>query len=400
MISWSDAQAIIKAQAPKMPICSTKLADALSMVLAEDIHAISHLPPFDNSAMDGYAINAAKTKSAHADNPLLLKISHAVFAGDSLHADLPADSAVRIMTGAKVPQAFNAVIPFEAATIDGDMLIIDAPIPACQNIRKQGSDIQKGTMLIAKGTRLNAYHLSLLGAQGIGSVTVYSKPKIALIITGDEVTQENSAQGTIADANGPFLQAAITQAGALLHSCHHVGDDTKTFQALIAELKEAEVELIISTGAVSMGEKDFIPAEILNEGGKIHFHKIYQRPGKPLLFAELSNGTHWFGLPGNPVATQASFIFSVQNWLAAAMGTEAVGFEKAIFKGDFTKKKGFVHFLRGKYYSDEAGRLMVHLPDGQASYQLKNWDKSNCWIMAAADTKTLTDNIIVDIYRI
>lgn len=394
MISWLEAQELIRRHAPLMPKLRIEISDACHYILAEDVYAISNLPPFDNSAMDGYAVklNSIENKSAYTLN------QHAIFAGDDSHTD-NSGCAVKIMTGAKIPQGYDAVIPFERATEKDGQIIIDMEVKPHQNIRKQGSDIQKNDLLITKGTKLNSYHLSLLGAQGINDVTVYALPKVAVIVTGDEVTTENTEDGSIADANGPFLRAAIQQAGALLYGLYYVKDDTYAFQQVMTNLK-GEVDLIISTGAVSAGEKDFIADEIIKEGGIIHFHKIYQRPGKPLLFGELSDGTAWFGLPGNPVAVQASFVFSVQNWLNAAKGTEPACFDKAIFRGSFHKKQNFQHFLRGYCYNDDQGRVLVELPEGQASYQLKNWGKSNCWIVAPAGVESLNSETIVDIYRI
>ncbi len=395
MISWQKAQEIIKQKAPLMPSLTIETGDAYHYVLAEDVYAISDLPPFDNSAMDGYALKSQNlnNKSAQRVDP------HAAFAGSRPHADMKDEHAVKIMTGAKIPQTYDIVVPFEDVTEKDDQIIINTQIKPNQNIRKQGSDVQKGDLLITQGTKLNGYHLALLGAQGISEITVYAPPKVAIIITGNEVTTQNSDDGQIADANGPFLRAAIGQAGAQIYGLYYIKDDPYAFQQLIASLK-GEVDMIISTGAVSVGDKDFIAQEIIQEGGSIHFHKIYQRPGKPLLFGALSDGTAWFGLPGNPVATQAGFIFSVQNWLNLTMGASVINFEKAVFTGNFQKKKDFQHFLRGYYHSDKQGQLLVDLPAGQASYQLKNWAKSNCWIVAPAGVETLTANNIVDIYRI
>ncbi|MFV0321907.1 MAG: molybdopterin molybdotransferase MoeA [Alphaproteobacteria bacterium] len=397
MISWLEAQEIIKNNIKTMPIITKATHEVLGDILAQDIIATADLPPFNNSAMDGYALRAEWVKDASADHPIALNVKGQILAG---HNDgYTENTAIAIMTGAKVPDYFDAVIPVEMVTPQGEQIIIQTTRKVGENIRPQGSDLCKGDILITKGTKINAYHISLMGAQGLSNVQVYQKPRIAVIITGDEVGKENNDSNQIADANGPFLQAAIHQNGGNLVGLYHLSDNEQKFHQLIATLK-GNVDCIISTGAVSAGVKDFIPNEILAEGGKIHFHKIYQRPGKPLLFAALSDGTYWFGLPGNPVAVQASFIFSVTTWLNAACQTSPLKTDKAILTGEYHKKADFQMFLRGNCYTNDKGETHVDLAAGQASYQLKNWGKVNCWVIATAGKEEFKTGDIVEILRI
>ncbi|MFV0431199.1 MAG: molybdopterin molybdotransferase MoeA [Alphaproteobacteria bacterium] len=397
MISRSQAQEIIQHKAPKMPIVSLPLDKVCGYILAEDIIASSDLPPFNNSAMDGYALKAEWVKDASESNPISLKAQGEILAGHK--DDYTKDTAVAIMTGAKVPDYYDAVIPIEMIEKDGDNIIVKTTRRQGENIRNKASDLCKGDILITKGTLLNPYHISLMGAQAIRQVSIFQKPRIAVIITGDEIGDDNDENSQIADANGPFLKAAIAQYGGELVAFYHMSDDEAAFAKLIQRLK-GKVDLIISTGAVSAGVKDFIPSEILAEGGQIHFHKVYQRPGKPLLFAELSDGTAWFGLPGNPVAVQASFIFSLTTWLNTALQTKTTPLDYAVLKGNYTKKSDFCIFLRGNCYTDKKGQLCVELSNQQASYQLKNWGKVNCWIEAPAGIEEFNDNDVVQILRI
>lgn len=397
MISWSKAQEVITQKAKLMPIIQQPLLKALGFVLAEDIIASSDLPPFDNSAMDGFAVQTSWLKD-EGKSPLELPLAGAVFAGHKAEA-MDENAAIAIMTGAKIPPFYDAVIPIENVTMGENSILITPPIHKGDNIRPQGSDIQKGEILIKKGTGLNAYHIGLLGAQGINAVSVYQKPKIAVMITGDEVGSQNEHSGQIADANGPFLTAAISQLGCELVEVFHMNDN---HEKLAEKLKNIQphIDMIISTGAVSAGQKDFIPDFILAQKGIIHFHKIYQRPGKPLLFAELNDGTIWFGLPGNPVAVQASFDFSVKNWIDASQNKNINKKQYAIFKGHFAKKSSFRHFLRGFVYSDEQGQVIAELQNNQASYQLKNWGYANSWLIAPEGIEELNDGDIVEIVKV
>lgn len=397
MISWQNAQEIIKSHVKIMPAVTKPAEETLGDILAQDIIATADLPPFNNSAMDGYAIKAEWVKEASINNPIVLAAQGQILAG---HNEIYTENkAIAIMTGAKIPDYFDAVIPVEMTTAEDDKIIIKKTCQVGENIRPQGSDLCKGDILITKGTKINAYHIGLMGAQGLSHIQIYQKPRIAVIITGDEVGTENNDSDRIADANGPFLKAVIAQNGGNLVSLYHLSDNEEKFHQLVAQLK-GNVDCIISTGAVSAGVKDFIPNEILAEGGRIHFHKIYQRPGKPLLFAELSDGTSWFGLPGNPVAVQASFIFSVTTWLNTARQTTAIQTEKAILASEYSKKAEFCMFLRGNYHTNDKGEIYVELAKGQASYQLKNWGKVNCWVKVAEAKEQFKIGDIVEILRI
>lgn len=397
MISWLKAQEIIKNNIKIMPVMTKPIHEILGDILAQDVIATVDLPPFNNSAMDGYALKAAWVKDASTNNPVSLNVQGQILAGHN--DDYTENTAIAIMTGAKIPDYFDAVIPVEMTTAKDDQIIIQTTCKQGENIRPKGSDLCKDDILITKGTKINAYHIGLMGAQGIETIQVYQKPRIAVIVTGDEVGKQNNDSNQIADANGPFLQVAIRQNGGNLVGLYHLNDNEEKFHQLVAQLK-GNVDLIISTGAVSAGVKDFIPNEILAEGGKIHFHKIYQRPGKPLLFAELSDGTYWFGLPGNPVAVQASFMFSVTTWLNGACQTAPLQTDRAILTKEYCKKADFCMFLRGNFTTNDKGEIHVDLATGQASYQLKNWGKVNCWVIAAAGKEQFNAGDIIEILRI
>ncbi len=398
MISYSEAQKIIAQKTPEMPSIRKNINEALGFVLAQDIQAISDLPPFDNSAMDGFAL---QTKWLHNHRKgHITKLPHAgVITAGSHIKPIDENAAIAIMTGAKIPPDYDAVIPIENVTIEGDFILISSPVHKGDNLRPQGSDISKGSLLLKKGTLLNAYHISMLGAQSLKEVHVFRKPKIAVIITGDEVGETNQSSGQIADANGPFLTAAIKEHGGELVELFHMNDNHEKLAKKIKNI-QSHVDLIISTGAVSAGIKDFIPAFILSQKGLIHFHKLYQRPGKPLLFAQLEKGLAWFGLPGNPVAVQAGFDFSVQTWIRASQQRHPPKKCYAYFKGSFKKKEKFRQFLRGLTYSDTQGQLIVELQTAQASYQLKNWGNANSWIIAPEGIKQINEGDRVEIVKV
>lgn len=392
MISWHKAQEIILHQAPQMALIQKPLSEALGFVLGKDIKAQSDLPPFDNSAMDGFAVKSAWLGQDE------IPYQGQVLAGHSAE-NMDENAAIAIMTGAKIPQGYDCVIPIENVEKTDNFIRLLSPAKKGGNIRSQGSDVKAGDIILPKGTKLKPYHFALLGGQGISHISVFEKPKIAVIITGDEVGSTNENSGKIADANGPFLSAAIAQAGGALTQLIYSDDNHENLAEKIKDI-QPHVDLIISTGAVSAGNKDFIPHFIAAQKGEIYFHKIYQRPGKPLLFAQLNDSTAWFGLPGNPVAVQAGFDFSVKTWLRKAIGQSEPPKRYGVLKGCFQKKSAFRQFLRGYAYSDEYGTMFVELAGGQASYQLKNWKKSNSWLIAPEGVEQLNDGNIVEIIEV
>ncbi len=398
MISWKEAQEIIIQKAPQMSTTQKFLSEAMGFVLAQDVKAVSDLPPFDNSAMDGFAVKIKWFENQSFQDKIRLPKKGSILAGGESET-LDENAAIAIMTGAKMPLHYDAVIPIENVIVDNNFIFVNVPVYKGDNIRPQGSDIQKNEVLLKKGTLLTAYHIALLGAQAIERVSVYQKPKIAVIITGDEVGKINEASGKIADANGPFLTAAIEKGGGEVVVLFHVDDNPKKLAEKVKNI-QPHVDMILSTGAVSAGVKDFIPNFILEQKAVIHFHKIYQRPGKPLLFAQLNDGTAWFGLPGNPVAVQASFDFSVLSWIKKSQQRKVSKKQYAQLKGCFKKKVNFRHFLRGFTYSNSQGQLIAKLETGQASYQLKNWGNANCWIIASEEVERLNDGDIVEVVKV
>ncbi|OLO07883.1 molybdopterin molybdenumtransferase [Salinicola sp. MH3R3-1] len=267
--------------------------DADDRVLAEDVLATIDVPPADNSAMDGYAL-------ASEDSGRRLPISQRIPAGHPAQPLAPGTCA-RIFTGSEIPPGADCVAIQENVELDGDMAMIPATQPG-QNVRLRGLDVSAGTPLLAAGTRLGAAALGLLAGQGLSTVNVVRRPKVALLLTGDEIIEPGQAlaRGQIYNSNGPMLATLIRHFGGDLVSQVKVADD---FDTTLARLREAsaQADVIVTTGGVSVGEEDHVkPA--LEQLGELSLWRLAMRPGKPLALGTIGNA-RLVGLPGNPVSS-------------------------------------------------------------------------------------------------
>ncbi|WP_110691816.1 gephyrin-like molybdotransferase Glp [Salinicola halophyticus] len=267
--------------------------DADDRVLTEDVLATIDVPPADNSAMDGYAL-------ASEDSGRRLPISQRIPAGHPAQPLAPGTCA-RIFTGSEIPPGADCVAIQENVELDGDEAMIPATQPG-QNVRLRGLDVSAGTPLLAAGTRLGAAALGLLAGQGLSTVNVVRRPKVALLLTGDEIIEPGQAlaRGQIYNSNGPMLATLIRHFGGDLVSQVKVADD---FDTTLARLREAaaQADVIVTTGGVSVGEEDHVkPA--LEQLGELSLWRLAMRPGKPLALGTIGNA-RLVGLPGNPVSS-------------------------------------------------------------------------------------------------
>lgn len=303
MIAPEKALRLILKNARPLAPQTVPLADSAGRVLAEDLRASQDLPPFDNSAMDGFAVRAKDCLAAAERAPVTLGIVETVRAGSLARAKLKRGEAVKIMTGAPLPAGADAVVQKEAA--DGKtagQVRLFSPPAAGDYVRRRGSDIRAGRLLLRKGARIRSYEVSLLAAQGRARVSVLKRPIVSILTTGDELveTAANLAPGKIRDSNGPALTAALARWGIAALSQGIVQDDPATLKtALKRSLRECDVLLV--SGGVSVGDFDYTKTILQGLGLKEIFWKVAIKPGKPLLFG-LCGEKLVFGLPGNPIS--------------------------------------------------------------------------------------------------
>jgi len=321
-IGLEQALQIVAARAAqhRLPIETVQLADAQSGILAEDIHAPHPLPPFANSAMDGFALRGVDLATRGERRFTLIGD---VFAGALSAPEVGEGQCVRITTGAPIPPGADTVVIKENASVEGEHVVVKAGEKAGANVRAAGEDYAEGDLALAAGTPLGAAQLAVLAALGVNHVSVRRPPRIAVIATGNELVPAGQPLGfgQIHESNTVMLAALARESGAqvVVHRC--VRDDPEALRAaLLAAAADADV--IVTSGGVSAGEADYLPG-VLRGVGEIHFHKVRLKPGMPTLFGQLG-ASLYFGLPGNPVAAAVTYRVFVAFALRAMTGVTAV----------------------------------------------------------------------------
>ncbi|HHQ4912162.1 molybdopterin molybdotransferase MoeA [Aeromonas veronii] len=352
------------------------LPEALGRVLASDIASPLAVPPFDNSAMDGYAV---RLSDLTAGTPLIM--AGKAFAGQPYQGEWPAGHCVRIMTGAPVPAGTDAVVMQEETQADGDRITFLAQPEPGQNIRRAGSDIGKGACVLPAGTRLTPREMPLLASLGVATVTVRRPLKVAIFSTGDELKPVGTplAHGDIYDSNRYGVRAMLARMGCDCLDLGIIPDDPAQLRAAFIRADE-EADVLITTGGVSVGEADFTK-QLLDELGEIGFWKLAIKPGKPFAFGRLPRAW-FFGLPGNPVSAVVTFDQLVQPALAKLAGQH---FERplqlqAIAAEPLKKSPGRLDFQRG-ILSQGPNGLEVRSTGSQDSAVFSSLSRANCYIV-------------------
>jgi len=308
MISVGRALKIIDQNLYSLGTERIDLSCAVGRILAEDIVADTDLPPFDRSQMDGYAVRSRDTRKVPVD----LKIVGESAAGHGWHKELHKGEAVRIMTGAPVPDGADTVQKIELAKeLDGTVSLID-PVPAGQYIVKKGKEIRKGEAVITAGTRLTPEMIATPAAFGYAHVKVSRKPRVAIICTGSEIVDvsKKPKRDQIRDSNSILMRSLCEQTGADVHIQTNVGDELAKLCSTIEEAARIS-DIVITTGGVSVGKYDLTKLAFSEIGAEILFDKISLKPGKPAVFATRRHRI-FFGLPGNPVSAAVTFFLFVR----------------------------------------------------------------------------------------
>ena len=301
MRSADEHLAALLALLPATAVDTVPLAEALGLVAARDIVAIGPLPPFDNSAMDGFAVRAADLDASTVDAPVTLRLSGESAAGHPSPIKVEHGNAVRIMTGALVPHGTDAVVPQELAMNHGERVTFTAPTRAGAHIRRAGEDAVPGDVLVPSGTELRARHLAAAASAGIAHVPVARAPRVAFLVTGDELARpgEILEPGHIHESNATTLGAALAALGAIPADLGLVRDDPEAVRAAVRRTARDGAELIVTTGGASVGDHDAVKAGLAPLG--VEFANIAMQPGKPQGLG-LVDGVPVVCLPGNPVA--------------------------------------------------------------------------------------------------
>ncbi len=333
-----------------------EIKDALNRILADDIISEKDIPHFDRSAMDGYAIKAKDSFGASPKNPKKVKLVGIIEIGEFTKLEINKGEAVRISTGALVPENSDAVIKIEDTEIENDLINLYTSLVPGKNISMRGEDIKKGTHVLSKGTELKAEHIALLTSLGFNKIKVRIKPKISIFSSGDELLEpgDNLKPGKIYNSNTPMISALVNLYGGVVLRGETVKDNKDAIKKILLET-EKDSNVIIFTGGTSVGTKDYLP-EIINELGKVLTHGIAMRPGSPVLLG-LINNTLIFCLPGTPVAAYVSFLKiagpAIRKRLGCSILDPRIEVAAIINKDVPVSGLGILHYLRVKVEKDK-----------------------------------------------
>jgi molybdopterin molybdotransferase len=375
MIELEKALETILASIPAPKPEAVPLAEAYRRVAIEEICALTDLPPFDNSAVDGYAVRSRDIASANAQNPVRLQLAGRVAAGEKFDGELSAGQCIRIFTGSTVPPGADAVAMQEDTQVDanrlGEVLFLDSA-KAWENIRFRGEDVKRGVTISAAGARLGATQIALLAASGVARITSGRRPSVALLATGSELREAANtpelAPGQIYESNRAALTPLIAAAGGVLSIFPIVPDDAEATRAALSRAF-AECDVVVTCGGVSVGEMDFVKSSFEELGGHLEFWKVAIKPGRPFVF-----GRHGekllFGLPGNPVSAFVTFLLLVRPSLLRWQGASMVGLPASmgVLAEPFTNPDSRRHFVRVSV--DSKGK--VHSAGTQGSHILSS----------------------------
>ncbi len=364
------------------------LHTALQRTLACDVLAPMPVPPHDYSAMDGYALRVVELEQAGTQ----LKIIGKSYAGHAFAGNVAEGECVRIMTGALIPDGCDSVVMQEQVTVAGDRITLNKAVRAGQNIRRAGEDMQQGSIALSRGQIIRAAEMGVLASLGLSEVQVYRKLKVAIFSTGDELQQPGTAlvAGQIYDSNRFTLMGLLAGLGVEIFDMGNIRDDKAILkQAMLDAAQQADV--IITSGGVSVGEADYIK-QLLAEIGEVVFWKIAMKPGRPLAYGKIKAGekissSHFFGLPGNPVAVMVTFQQFVRDALLILMGQalKPAFTLHAQCTSPIKKVPGRTEFQRGILSQSTSGEWLVHTTGEQGSGILSSMSRANCFIVLATD---------------
>ena len=378
MISVEEARRIILENIRPLKETEAKeMCSCLGRVLAFDLMAKENIPPFSNSAMDGFAARAKDLAGASRENPKTLEVIESLAAGYTAKRSVGSMRAIRIMTGAPLPKGADSVVMVEDTKNKEEFVIIFKEVEKGENVRYAGEDVKKGEIVIKNGTVLKSGHIGLLASLGAGKIKVFRQPRVAILATGDELVEigQRLSPGKIRNSNAYSLYGQALKMAALPILLGIARDNKKDLEQKIR--KGLSADMLLVSGGVSVGDYDFVKDVLKDLGTQMKFWRVAMKPGKPLAFG-MMNGVPVFGLPGNPVSSMISFEQFVRPALLKMSGAREISrfYLPAIAKEDFEKKKGLRYFLR-VILENKDGQLYASLTGPQGSGILKSMALAN-----------------------
>ena len=370
-----------------------QLSHSLGRVLAEDLASSIDLPPFNNSAMDGYAFRFDDL----ANNESLTLIGQS-FAGHPFEGKPSANTCIRIMTGAPVPDGYDTVQMQEKVNAQENEIFIEAPKSKGANLRYQGEEVKSGGKVLYSGSLIGAAEMGVLATIGISQLRVTRQVKVAFFSTGDELRPVGSelAPGQIYDSNRYTIQGLLSRANIEWIDLGVIEDDPEAIRQAFHNASSC-ADMVLTSGGVSVGDADYTK-QILDEEGEITFWRLAIKPGKPFAFGRLGKAV-FCGLPGNPVSSMVTFYKLVWPLLQKMKGLPQSKplTLKATLKGDLRKAPGRVEYQRGILSHNEQGEAEVNITGGQGSGMLTSMSMANCFVILAQEQGNMPDGTLVTV---
>ena len=389
MITVEEALDTILAHVETMGQEKVSILEALTRVIGEDIHAPRHIPPFDNSGMDGYAVRAENVRAASEAHPLQLEVIDDVPAGFRSKKALTDGQAIRIMTGAPMPVGADTVVPVEETKKEVNTVHILKAFPRGDNVRQAGEDVRKGDLVISRGDVIRPAEVGMLASVGRSFVSVYQRPTVAILCTGEELADVDEPLGDIkiVSSNSYTLAAQVKDCGAIPIQLGIARDRKEEIKEKLGQGVRADV--LISSAGVSVGDYDFVKDALSELGMDMMFWKVAMKPGKPLVFGTIQ-GKPVFGLPGNPVSSMVAFEQFVRPSLLKMMGHRQIfrPIIEAVLRNDIRKEPGRRHYIRA-LVSFEENRYSVTPTGAQGSGILRSMVRANGLIVIPEDREVV-----------
>ena len=386
MINYPQAKNILKKAKIKIQDENILIKNSLNRVVSKDVISPSNHPLENNAAFDGFAINSNDTKNINKDNLRYFKIIGSIAAGTKpLKKKIKKFESVEIMTGGIVQKPFNTIIPIEQVIFYPNKqniksIIINKKINKYDYVRFKGSDYKKGNIVIKKGTIINSNHILALKTLGISKVKVKKRLNILFFSTGNEVSNlDKIPNWKVRNSNSYYIESMKDnflfnfKNGGILRDNHQ-----KILKSKINKMLQSNIDIILTSGAVSAGKFDYIPNVVRKFKTSNYFKSVKIRPGKPILFAKIKNKAI-FGLPGNPLSSAACFRFFVYPFIENILDIINEKPLKAKLKKTFKKNRNFTRFIKSKLSTTQNGKLEVELLPGQESFRIHSFTKSNVW---------------------
>ena len=395
MIEFEEAYGLVLKETKTLGREVVRIEEAIGRVLTEEITSDMDIPPFNKSAMDGYALSSREVK----DIPMVLKVKSRIKAGKYYKGKLGEKESLKIMTGAPLPEGADCVVMKEDTEIlsDGSLKILKKPSLG-ENVCFKGEDVKKGKVVIKRGVTLRGTEIAVCASVGKGRVLVYKKPRVSILNTGDEIVEPDGriTFGKIRNSNGPMLIALLKRIGINADYLGIVKDEEKD---LISKIKKGLVsDIFIISGGVSMGDYDLVPDVLERCGVKKIFHKVAIKPGKPLFFGK--KGAHLiFGVPGNPVSTYLLFLTVIKPALNKMMGRiTRLDFRKGMLKSDYSQRPGRKRFVPAKIIREENRYEVYPLREYHGSADIISLVKANGFMIIPGSITSLKKNCQVEVF--